>query len=339
MAGLRAMKPMALLANFRPPNYRAAAALVLVAMLAASGWWSVEQDRGKPLPPAIPRADRSDREVGNEANGATAGERRFDELPSRAVPAAAGNLFSAPPQEPPAPVGQPRDAAVPPPAGAPQAPPLPFTYLGRIRSEGTTTVFLARQNRESVARLGDILVGTYRVEKIDETTMVFVYLPLGTRQSLALVGEGAMTLTRVGQPGGSTVQPPGGQDSASLLQLDAPEQVSTGQEFVVNLSLLAGRKASVGVVYDPNVLSAIRRPAPGETTLSDRGRVLVDVVGPGFAGGAAAPAAVRFRVIGAAPATTQIQLEDVTTTYDSDVASLNVPAPRRIFISSASGAR
>jgi hypothetical protein len=67
--------------------------------------------------------------------------------------------------------------------------------------------------------------------------------------------------------------------------------------------------------------------------------VLVDVVGPGFAGGAAAPAAVRFRVIGAAPATTQIQVEDLTTTHDSDLESLNVPPPRRIVVSSVAAAR
>lgn len=330
MAGLRGMKLMAMLANPRRAAVLAAAALILVTAMVK---WTGPDGRSE-NPPATSSAARSPSSAPAAAAAPRAG---FDELPSRDFPRGTGNAFWAPSAEriAPRPQEAPRDASGPPPA--PQAPPLPFTYLGRIRSGGTTTVFLARQNRESVARLDDILDDTYRVEKIDETTMVFVYLPLGTRQSLALVGEGAMA--RAGQQGGSMARPPGVQDSASLLQLDAPEQVSTGQEFVVNLSLLAGRKASVGVVYDPNVLSAIRRPAPGETTLSDRGRVLVDVVGPGFAGGAAAPAAVRFRVIGAAPATTQIQLEDVTTTYDSDVASLNVPAPRRIFVSSASGAR
>src|SRR5262245_35981773 len=272
-----------------------------------------------------------------EAAGAAAPGTRFDELPSRHFPAATRNPFLGHSPERITPRATPRDAGPPPPVQPPQTPPLPFTYLGRIKSGGTTTVFLARQNRESVARVGDILDDTYRVEKIDETRMVLVYLPLGTQQSLPLAGEGVMA--RPLQPVGPTAQASGTPESASLLQLDAPEQVSTGQEFVVNLSLLAGRKASVGIVFDPNVLSAIRRPAPGEATVSDRGRVLVDVVGPGFAGGAAAPAAVRFRVIGAAPATTQIQLEDVTTSHDSDLESLNVPAPRRVFVSSASATR
>jgi hypothetical protein len=324
---------MGIFTNPRRKAYLATAATMLVVALVAL--WGSEVGN-KPSPPIPPAADRPERAAGIEAPAAAA-RSGFDELPSRGFPAAAGKLFWAPSPEPIAsrPQRAPRDPAGPPPE--PRAPPLPFTYLGRIRSGGATTVFLARQNRESVARVGDILDDTYRVERIDETRMVLVYLPLGTQQILALAGEGAMA--RSLQPGESAAQTAGGQDSASLLQLDAPEQVSTGQEFVVNLSLLAGRRASVGVVYDPNVLSAIRRPAPGESTLSDRGRVMVDVVGPGFAGGAAAPAAVRFRVIGAAPATTQIQLEDVTTSYDSDLASLNVPAPRRIFVSSASATR
>jgi len=330
VARLRGMK-MGMLTNPRRNAYLATAAIMLVVALVAL--WGSEV--GNKSNPPIPAADRPERAVGIEAPAAAA-RSGFDELPTRAFPAAAGKLFWAPSPEPIAsrPQRASREAGPPP---EPRAPPLPFTYLGRIRSGGATTVFLARQNRESVARVGDILDDTYRVERIDETRMVLVYLPLGTQQILALAGEGA--IARSLQPGESTAQTSGAQDSASLLQLDAPEQVSTGQEFVVNLSLLAGRRASVGVVYDPNVLSAIRRPAPGESTLSDRGRVLVDVVGPGFAGGAAAPAAVRFRVIGAAPATTQIQLEDVTTSYDSDLASLNVPAPRRIFVSSASATR
>lgn len=325
------MNPMTLLANPRRAAYFVSAALTLLAVSALVSWYG-----NKPNAPAVPLADRS--EMSSEATEAAAPRGRLDELPSRAAPpAGAGNLFWTRSHEQTAPPDARRPASAPPPAQAPQAPPLPFTYLGRIRSGGTTTVFLARQNRESVARLGDILDDTYRVDKIEETRMVFVYLPTGTQQFLPLAGEGAMASGS--HTGGSPAQASGAQDSASLLRLDAPEQVSTGQEFVVNLSLLAGRRASVGVVYDPNVLIAIRRPAPGESMLSDRGRILVDVVGPGFAGGTAAPAAVRFRVIGAAPTVTQIQLEDVTTTYDSDVTSLNVPAPRRIFVSSASATR
>jgi hypothetical protein len=255
------------------------------------------------------------------------------ELASRSLPSAGGNPFFTPLQvQPPSPPrAATREASVAPPA--PQAPPLPYTYLGRIRSSGTTTVFLGRQNRESAARVGSIIDDTYRVEKIEEDSLVLLYLPLGTPQTLLFAPESLTA--RAARPGGSQVaQTPGAQE-ASALQLDAPEQVSTGQDFTVALSLLAGRTASVSLIFDPNVLSAVRRPAPGESTLPDRGRVLVDVVGPGFAGAAPAPTAVRFRVVGAAPTTTQIQVEYLSTTHDSDLESLIPPAPRRIFVTSA----
>ena len=316
-------------------KYLATAALMLAVMMVAVlvMKWTGGQDRAGPAPGAFP-GDRAQPEANPEASASAEPQRALDRLPSRGIPAAAHNPFFAPPQVQPPPQLQPatRDASAPPPK--PQAPPLPFTYLGRIRSGGTTTVFLARQNRESVARVGSILDDTYRVEKIDEDRLVLVYLPLGTQQTLPFAPESP--LARAARPGGlhAAVQTPGAQD-ASALQLDAPEQVSTGQDLVVNLSLLAGRAASVSLIYDPNVLSAVRRPAAGDSTLSDRGRVLVDVVGPGFSGGAAAPTAVRFRVVGAAPTTTQIQVEYLSTTHDSDLESLVTPAPRRIFVSSA----
>lgn len=316
-------------------RYLGMAAVMLLMVVLVVKW--AGKDRKEPDGLAMP-GDQSNRELNPETPASAAPRRGLDELPSRVLPAAGANPFFAPPQVQKAPEPQTtaRDASGPPPP--PQAPPLPFTYLGRIRSGETTTVFLARQNRESVARAGNILDGTYRVEKIDEDRLVLVYLPLGTQQTLLFAPESAMA--RAAQPGGShaAAQTPGAQDP-SALQLDAPEQVSTGQDFAVNLSLLAGRKASVGLIYDPNVLSAVRRPAAGDSTLSDRGRVVVDVVGPGFDGGAAAPTAVRFRVVGAAPTTTQIQVEYLSTTHDSDLESLNTPAPRRIFVSSASAKR
>lgn len=292
--------------------------------------WDGGRDGIKPHAVAIPSAARSQREAGIAAAAAAAPERGLGELPSRGLPAVTGNPFWGPSPERIARQDPPRDASRPP--APPQAPPLPFTYRGRIRSGGTTTVFLARQNRESIARVGDVLDDTYRVERIDEGRMVLVYLPLGTQQTLSFAaGSDALR----SPPPGETA---GAMDAASL-QLDAPEEVSTGQDFVVSLSLRAGRKASVGVIYDPKVLSAIRRPAAGDATVADHGRVLVDVVGPGSAGAAAAPTAVRFRVVGGAPTTTQIEVEDLSATDDPDPESLNIPAPRRIAIGSVHGTR
>lgn len=79
-----------------------------------------------------------------------------------------------------------RSAPPPPPPPPPQAPRLPFTVFGKAVEDGKVTVFLARGENNYVVREGATLDGTYRVERIDERVIVFTYLPLGTRQELAL---------------------------------------------------------------------------------------------------------------------------------------------------------
>lgn len=82
--------------------------------------------------------------------------------------------------EPPA---QPVAAVAPQP---PQAPPLPFTYLGKVIEDGKLSVFLARgDDSYSVSpgrrrRLDD----RYRVDKVTESAVVFTYLPLNQKQVL-----------------------------------------------------------------------------------------------------------------------------------------------------------
>ena len=74
-------------------------------------------------------------------------------------------------------------AAAPPPR--PEAPPLPFTYLGKLVEDGRTTLFLAREDRNYVVRTGDTIDGTYRIEEIRDAAAVLVYLPLKSKQTLA----------------------------------------------------------------------------------------------------------------------------------------------------------
>ena len=88
--------------------------------------------------------------------------------------------FSRVPGSRPAPVVV---AAAPPPR--PEAPPLPFTYLGKLVEDGRTTLFLAREDRNYVVRAGDTIDGTYRIEEIRDAAAVFVYLPLKSKQTLA----------------------------------------------------------------------------------------------------------------------------------------------------------
>jgi len=83
-------------------------------------------------------------------------------------------------------VPPPPPKALPPPA--PTAPPLPFSYMGKMLEDGRTTVFLTRQNRNFVVTAGDTIESTYRVDDISAHFMTFVYLPLNIKQTLQ-IGE------------------------------------------------------------------------------------------------------------------------------------------------------
>jgi hypothetical protein len=72
--------------------------------------------------------------------------------------------------------------APPPP---PQAPPVPFAYMGKLVEDGATTVFLTQGDRPLIARAGETLGGAWRVDRIDEQSMTFTYLPLARPQTLA----------------------------------------------------------------------------------------------------------------------------------------------------------
>ena len=75
----------------------------------------------------------------------------------------------------------------PPPPPAPEAPPLPYTFIGRLSERGKTAVFLTIQDRVAIGRVGDTLDGRYRIEAIDERAITFNYLPLEIRQQLVLM--------------------------------------------------------------------------------------------------------------------------------------------------------
>jgi len=89
--------------------------------------------------------------------------------------------FQAPPLAPAAVKSEP-----PSPPPAPAAPPLPFTYLGQYIDGERTEIFIARGDEHYTAEKGRTIEGEYRVEKITPTAVTFVYLPLGTRQTLAI---------------------------------------------------------------------------------------------------------------------------------------------------------
>ncbi len=161
-------------------------AIVLLLALTAVRW-AGGQDRAEPRATVAYQAERPDRS-GHEAPAATGGAEavlavRLDQLERRASGTPAGDPFQARSWEPAVAVVK-RNLPPPP----PQAPPLPFTYLGKMIDGEQTTVFLAVSDRNYVARLGDTLDGRYRVEKIEEDGLALTYLPLGTKQMLAFAG-------------------------------------------------------------------------------------------------------------------------------------------------------
>jgi len=95
-----------------------------------------------------------------------------------------GDLFAAaqPAAPPPSPVVPSSAKALEPPA--PAAPPLPFSYFGRMTKGGKLIVYLLRNQELLVAEPGATLDGTYRVDSITASAVQFMYLPLQARQDL-----------------------------------------------------------------------------------------------------------------------------------------------------------
>ena len=90
-----------------------------------------------------------------------------------------------PPPPPPKPI-----VVVAAPPAAPVAPPLPFTFVGMVE-QGTPKpqAFLSRGDELLVVAAGDLLDhGTYRIEAMTPSQIVFVHLPTNTRQLITLSG-------------------------------------------------------------------------------------------------------------------------------------------------------
>jgi hypothetical protein len=66
----------------------------------------------------------------------------------------------------------------------PAAPPLPYTFFGRMVEGNATRVFLARGELTFAVSAGDTLDGLYRVEQVTDKAVALTYLPLGITQNL-----------------------------------------------------------------------------------------------------------------------------------------------------------
>jgi hypothetical protein len=106
----------------------------------------------------------------------------------QSIEAAQADPFFAPAPKPKPEVRKAVPVVAPaPPAPPPSAPPLPFTYFGRLAGPtGATSIFIANGSALLPVKAGDIVDGRYRVEQVSDDEIVFVYLPLGLRQTLRI---------------------------------------------------------------------------------------------------------------------------------------------------------
>jgi hypothetical protein len=132
-------------------------------------------------------------------------------LPERSgLGAAQSPLFESQSWQPPPP---PAAKVKPGPPPAPTAPPLPFTFAGKLIQDGRLSVLLARGDSIVAARQGDTLDDTYRVESITDMEVTLVYLPLGQRQTIPVVS--ALAAPGTAAPTGATSTPAAGSSGAS----------------------------------------------------------------------------------------------------------------------------
>ncbi|SFU62271.1 hypothetical protein SAMN05216350_103193 [Polaromonas sp. YR568] len=157
--------------------------LALCITLAATVWVSQSESEGdgpEPDVSAAARPERAPQASRREASADGTPVLLLDRL-SRRAPAGpnqdafAGRSWVAPP--PP--------AAEAPPA-APSAPPLPFTYIGKMQQgeTGPVTIHLMQGEQSYSVKKGDVIDKTYRVESIDTAHIVLTYLPLAIKQTL-----------------------------------------------------------------------------------------------------------------------------------------------------------
>ena len=114
---------------------------------------------------------------------------RLDKLDERNIGEASKDPFAVPrpkvkkrARPKPAPVVVVR---TPPPPPPPSAPPLPFTYMGKLVEGDEVSVFLTHGSRNLVVHAGDTIDSKYRVDHIADSTMTLTYLPLDQQQTLA----------------------------------------------------------------------------------------------------------------------------------------------------------
>jgi hypothetical protein len=250
-----------------------------------------------------------------------------------------GELFGFPPARAPQ---QAAARAAPPPAPTP--PPMPYRLAGQVVHDGAAHVVLARDERVTTVREGDKLDEDYRVESIRPDGVTLVYLPLGAREELPVLGSlrletraPAVALAAAAAP-----EPAAAAESRSAqLRWDGPDHVKAGNSFDVTLKLTSDqpvRSSPLQLNYDAKLLQPVSVRAGGffadgsfTYRVNPGGSIFVGASGAGAAAADAEFLVVTFKPIRSGAA--QLTLSSVVLQGDAGRAiAHDAPAAFRTAI-------
>lgn len=155
------------------PIVKKVLALTVVVSALASVVAGREQRSYQPARNSAPRA---------ETRAPAAADIDIAKLEARAGDGAKADAFAPRNFSPIVPAAEAQAQAPAKPAGPP---PLPFKYAGRM-SDGEKLEIFLEQGQEFIAVEPGQRVGNYRVDKVTDEQIVFTYLPLKAKQTLAL---------------------------------------------------------------------------------------------------------------------------------------------------------
>jgi len=141
----------------------------LLLTLGATAWAALSEEPAEDL--AVPRPEKDSRPLLIKAKSDAAPAALPMFTPRAVVQYDPENLFpgDAPPQE-----------AIETAPAKRTTPSLPFTYAGKLVENDQAIVFLQHGQSALSVKAGDVIDGTWRVESVSSSSLLFSYLPLGT---------------------------------------------------------------------------------------------------------------------------------------------------------------
>lgn len=179
------------------PKQRKILLFALLAGVVLLAWFAPEPADQR-VQPRVAAVTSKDSAPGNAAAPARSAAREpaiVPELPQRgALDKPKHEIFGFQTWQPPPPP-PPKVVVTAPSPPPPVAPPNPYRFAGRILRDGQTQVFLTRGEYPVLIKEGDVLEGEYRVESISSASISLTYIPLGTRDVVAVPPAGTDTGT------------------------------------------------------------------------------------------------------------------------------------------------